>query len=94
MKVFKENNFFGNKLSGNVSKMLNLRKNNRFIKELEEVNRKSPPADMEMLRELNLMMKQIENIPTLPQTGSTAPEEDPRQQITLELVRHCLGRST
>ena len=69
-------------------------KNNRFIKELEEVNRKSSPADMEMLRELNLMMKQIENIPRLPQTESTAPEEHPRQQITLELVRHCLGRST
>ena len=46
---------------------------NRFIKELEEVNRKSSPADMEMLRELNLMMKQIENIPRLPQTESTAP---------------------
>ena len=51
-------------------------------------------ADMEMLRELNLMMKQIENIPSLPQTELTAPEEHPRQRITLELVRHCLGRST
>ena len=74
--------------------MLNLRKNNRFVKELEKANRSSFPADIEMLREFNLMMKQIENIPTLPQTESTAPEEHPRQQITLELVRHCLGRST
>ena len=74
--------------------MLNLRKNNRFVKELEEANRSSSPSDIEMLRELDLMMKQIDNIPSLPQTESTAPEEHPRQPITLELVRHCLGRST
>ena len=73
-----------------------MRKNeeNRFVKELEEVNRKGSPTDMEMLREFNLMMKQIENIPSLPQTEPPAPEEQPRQPITLKLVRHCLGRST
>ena len=74
--------------------MPNLRKNNRFVKELKKANHSSSPADIEMLRELNLMMKQIENIPSLSQTESTTPEEPPRQPITLELVRRCLGRST
>ena len=74
--------------------MRNLRKNSRFVKELEKANRSSSPADIEMLRKLDLMMKQIENIPSLPQTESTAPEEHPRQLITLKLVRYCLGRST
>ena len=69
-------------------------KNNKFVKELEEVNRNSSPADMEMLRELNLLMKQIESIPNLPQTEPNVLEERPRQQITLKLVRHCLGQST
>lgn len=67
---------------------------NRFVKELEEVNRRVSPADMEMLREFNLMMEQIENIPSLPQTEPPAPEEQPRQPITLKLVRHCLGQNT
>lgn len=73
-----------------------MRKNgeNRFVKELEEVNRKGSPVDIEMLRELDLMMKQVEGIPSLPQIELTAPEEHPRQPITLELVRRCLGRST
>ena len=74
--------------------MLNLRKNNRFVKELEKANRSSFPADIEMLWELDLMMKQIESIPNLPQTESTAPKEHSRQLITLKLLRHCLGRST
>ena len=69
-------------------------KNNKFVKELEEVNRSSSPADMEMLWELNLLMKQIESIPNLPQTEPNVLEEHPRQQITLKLVRHCLGQST
>ena len=69
-------------------------KNNKFVKELEEVNRNSSPADMEMLRELNLLMKQIESIPSLPQTEPNVPEERPRQPITLKLVRHCLGQNT
>ena len=43
--------------------MLNLRKDSRFVKELEKANRSSSPADIEMLRKLDLMMKQIENIP-------------------------------
>ena len=69
-------------------------KDNKFAKELEEANRNSSPADMEMLRELNLMMKQIESIPSLPQTEPNVPEERPRQPIPLRLVRLCLGRST
>ena len=69
-------------------------KDNKFVKELEEANRNSSPTDMEMLRELNLMMKQIESIPSLPQTEPNVPEESPRQPIPLGLVRRCLGRNT
>ena len=69
-------------------------KDNKFAKELEEANRNSSPADMEMLRELNLMMKQIESIPSLPQTEPNVPEERPCQPISLRLVRRCLGQST
>lgn len=69
-------------------------KNNKFVKDLEEANRNSSPADMEILRELNLMMKQIESIPSLSQTEPNVPEERPRQPIPLKLVRRCLGQST
>ena len=68
-------------------------KNNKFAKELEEANRNSSSADMEMLRELNLMMKQIENIPSLPQTEPTTSEEHTRQPVPLRLLRQCLSQS-
>ena len=67
---------------------------NRFVEELEEVNRKSSPTDIQMLREFNLMIKRIEDIPGLSEAESTILEENPRQPITLELIRHCFGRST
>ena len=69
-------------------------KDNKFAKELEEATSNSSPADIEMLRELDLIMKQLESIPILPQTEPNIPEERPRQRIPLRLVRRCLGQST
>ena len=69
-------------------------KNNRFVRELEEVNRNSSPVVIEMLRELDLIIKQIESIPSLSQTEPVASEEErSRQPVPLRLVRRCLGQS-
>ena len=65
---------------------------NRFVKELQEVNQNSSPASLEMLRDFNLKMKQIESIPSLPQTTLGVSEEPSRQPISLKLVRQWLSR--
>lgn len=64
----------------------------RFEEELREANRKASPADKELLRDFYKIMKQVENIPVLPDTEPATPEEQTHQQVSLKLVRRCLGQ--
>lgn len=67
---------------------------NRFEKELREANRKASPADKELLRDFYGIMKQIENIPALPDPEPATPEEQTHQQVSLKLIRRCLGQNS
>ena len=64
---------------------------NRFAKKLEEAKRNSPHADMEMLRELDLIMEQMESLPPLPTTAPYNSKKPSLQPIPLRLVRQCFG---
>ena len=65
---------------------------NKFVAQLKEVNQNNLNlADMEMLREFILMMRQIECIPDLHEPEPDVPEEQSRQSIPLRLVRRCFG---
>ncbi len=65
---------------------------NRFEEKLREANRKASPADKELLRDFYKIMEQVENIPVLPDTKPAVLEEQTHQQVSLKLVRRCLGQ--
>ena len=67
--------------------------NNRFVKQLEEANRKASATDKETLQEFYRIMKQIESIPELPDPEPETQEERPSQPVPLRLVRRCLSQN-
>lgn len=63
-----------------------MNESNRFEKEMRELIRNTPDVDIELLKEFQLTMEKLENIPSLP-SQPKVKEEPVKQPIPLRLLR-------
>ena len=62
----------------------------RLVKELEEANQRSSPADRKVLQDFSLLIEQINSVPNLPPPEPRPPEQTPKlQPISLESINRC-----
>ena len=63
-----------------------MNESNRFEKEMRELIRNTPDVDIELLKEFQLTMEKLENIPSLP-SQPKVKEGTVKQPIPLRLLR-------